>query len=39
MQRPRSEHWGLKALDVLDSQPGYDRVHDILMRITSGVAA
>jgi len=37
MQRPNAELGGLKPLEVLDSQPGYDRVRDILMRVTFGI--
>ncbi|MCX4166095.1 MULTISPECIES: antitoxin Xre/MbcA/ParS toxin-binding domain-containing protein [Paraburkholderia] len=39
LQRPHAELGGLKPLEVLDSQPGYDRVRDLLMRITFGVSA
>jgi putative toxin-antitoxin system antitoxin component (TIGR02293 family) len=39
MQRPHAELGRLKPLEVLDSQPGYDRVRDILMRISFGVSA
>lgn len=39
MQRPNGELGGLRPLEVLDSQPGYDRVRDLLMRVTFGVSA
>ncbi|QDQ82133.1 DUF2384 domain-containing protein [Paraburkholderia megapolitana] len=39
LQRPHAELGGLRPLEVLDSQPGYDRVRDLLMRITFGVSA
>ncbi|OLL33136.1 hypothetical protein BTH42_04135 [Burkholderia sp. SRS-W-2-2016] len=39
MRRPNAELGGLKPLEVLDSQPGYDRVRDILLRATFGIAA
>jgi putative toxin-antitoxin system antitoxin component (TIGR02293 family) len=38
MKRPNAELGSLKPLEVLDSQPGYDRVRDLLMRITFGVS-
>ncbi|PRZ44841.1 putative toxin-antitoxin system antitoxin component (TIGR02293 family) [Paraburkholderia fungorum] len=38
MQRPNAELGGLKPLEVLDSQPGYDRVRDLLLRVTFGIA-
>ncbi|HDR8948699.1 MULTISPECIES: type II RES/Xre toxin-antitoxin system antitoxin [Burkholderia] len=39
MQRSNAELGGLKPLEVLDSQPGYDRVRDILLRATFGIPA
>ncbi len=39
MQRPNAALGKLKPLEVLDSQPGYDRVRDLLMRATFGIAA
>nr|WP_322048367.1 antitoxin Xre/MbcA/ParS toxin-binding domain-containing protein [Paraburkholderia sp. J67] len=39
MQRANAELAGLKPLEVLDSQPGYDRVRDILLRATFGIPA
>lgn len=39
IKRPNAALGGLKPLDVLDSQPGYDRVRDLLLRVTFGVAA
>ncbi|MDR6413124.1 type II RES/Xre toxin-antitoxin system antitoxin [Paraburkholderia terricola] len=38
MQRPNGALGGLGPLEVLDSQPGYDRVRDLLMRVTFGVS-
>ncbi|WP_415873972.1 antitoxin Xre/MbcA/ParS toxin-binding domain-containing protein [Burkholderia ubonensis] len=38
LRRPNAELAGLLPLEVLDSQPGYDRVRDLLMRITFGVS-
>nr|WP_315594873.1 antitoxin Xre/MbcA/ParS toxin-binding domain-containing protein [uncultured Cupriavidus sp.] len=37
MQKPLYELDGMKPLEVLDSQPGYDRVRDILMRAAFGI--
>ncbi|MFC4424471.1 antitoxin Xre/MbcA/ParS toxin-binding domain-containing protein [Cupriavidus pampae] len=37
MQKPLFELDGMKPLEVLDSQPGYDRVKDILMRAAFGI--
>ncbi|WP_454721076.1 MULTISPECIES: antitoxin Xre/MbcA/ParS toxin-binding domain-containing protein [Cupriavidus] len=37
MQKPLFELDGMKPLEVLDSQPGYDRVKDILMRTAFGI--
>ncbi|GJG96819.1 antitoxin Xre/MbcA/ParS toxin-binding domain-containing protein [Cupriavidus pauculus] len=37
MQKPLFELDGMKPLEVLDSQPGYDRVRDILMRAAFGI--
>lgn len=39
MQRPNIELGGLRPLEVLDSQPGYDRVRDLLLRVIHGVSA
>ena len=39
MQRSNAELGGLSPLEVLDSQPGYDRVREILLRVIHGVAA
>ncbi|ONC41624.1 hypothetical protein AQ914_18205 [Burkholderia pseudomallei] len=39
MQRPHIELGGLRPLEVLDSQPGYDRVRDLLLRVIHGVSA
>jgi putative toxin-antitoxin system antitoxin component (TIGR02293 family) len=39
MQRPNAELAGLSPLEVLDSQPGYDRVRDLLLRVIHGVSA
>jgi putative toxin-antitoxin system antitoxin component (TIGR02293 family) len=39
MQRNNAELAGLSPLEVLDSQPGYDRVRDILLRVIHGVSA
>lgn len=39
MQRPHVELGGLRPLEVLDSQPGYDRVRDLLLRVIHGVSA
>jgi putative toxin-antitoxin system antitoxin component (TIGR02293 family) len=39
LQRPHVELGGLRPLEVLDSQPGYDRVRDLLLRVTFGVSA
>jgi putative toxin-antitoxin system antitoxin component (TIGR02293 family) len=39
MQRANAELGGLRPLEVLDSQPGYDRVRDILLRATFGIPA
>jgi putative toxin-antitoxin system antitoxin component (TIGR02293 family) len=39
MQRPNAALGKLKPLEVLDSQPGYDRVRDLLMRAAFGIAA
>ncbi|WP_172903001.1 antitoxin Xre/MbcA/ParS toxin-binding domain-containing protein [Burkholderia stabilis] len=39
MSRANAELDGLKPLEVLDVQPGYDRVRDILNRAQFGVAA
>jgi putative toxin-antitoxin system antitoxin component (TIGR02293 family) len=39
MQRSNAELAGLSPLEVLDSQPGYDRVRDILLRVIHGVSA
>ncbi|KVR09925.1 antitoxin Xre/MbcA/ParS toxin-binding domain-containing protein [Burkholderia ubonensis] len=36
--RPNIELAGLRPLDALDSQPSYDRVHDLLTRITFGLS-
>ena len=37
MQKSLFELDGMKPLEVLDSQPGYDRVRDILMRAAFGI--
>ncbi|WP_342050863.1 MULTISPECIES: antitoxin Xre/MbcA/ParS toxin-binding domain-containing protein [unclassified Cupriavidus] len=37
MQKPLFELDGMKPLEVLDSQPGYDRVRDILTRAAFGI--
>ncbi|WP_413226806.1 antitoxin Xre/MbcA/ParS toxin-binding domain-containing protein [Burkholderia sp. AU38729] len=39
MQLPHSELAGMWPLELLDSQPGYDRVRDILMRVIHGIGA
>jgi putative toxin-antitoxin system antitoxin component (TIGR02293 family) len=39
MQRSNAELAGLRPLEVLDSQPGYDRVREILLRVIHGVSA
>ncbi|CAM2170825.1 DUF2384 domain-containing protein [Paraburkholderia sacchari] len=39
MQRTNAELGGLCPLEVLDSQPGYDRVREILLRVIHGVSA
>ena len=39
MRRGNAALGGLTPLEVLDTQPGYDRVRDILARIAFGVAA
>jgi putative toxin-antitoxin system antitoxin component (TIGR02293 family) len=39
MQRSNAELSGLSPLAVLDSQPGYDRVREILLRVIHGVSA
>lgn len=39
MRRPHAELGGLSPLDVLDSQPGYDRARDLLLRVIHGVSA
>ncbi len=39
MCRPNATLGGMTPLEVLDTQPGYDRVRDILSRIAFGVAA
>lgn len=39
MQRGNATLGGLKPLEVLDSQPGYDRVRTLLLQVTHGVAA
>ena len=39
MRRPNATLGGMTPLEVLDTQPGYDRVRDILSRIAFGVAA
>ncbi|WP_240202925.1 antitoxin Xre/MbcA/ParS toxin-binding domain-containing protein [Burkholderia sp. LMG 13014] len=39
MRRPHAELAGLSPLDVLDSQPGYDRARDLLLRVIHGVSA
>ncbi|ESS37744.1 hypothetical protein P355_0462 [Burkholderia cenocepacia KC-01] len=39
MQLPHAELAGLRPLEVLDSQPGYDRVRDLLMRVIYGIGA
>ncbi len=39
MQLPHAELGGLRPLEVLDSQPGYDRVRDLLMRVIHGIGA
>jgi putative toxin-antitoxin system antitoxin component (TIGR02293 family) len=39
MQRTNAELGGLSPLEVLDSQPGYDRVREILLRVIHGVSA
>jgi putative toxin-antitoxin system antitoxin component (TIGR02293 family) len=39
MQRSNAELAGLSPLEVLDSQPGYDRVREILLRVIHGVSA
>ncbi|AXF24644.1 hypothetical protein CUJ89_30750 [Burkholderia pyrrocinia] len=39
MSRANAELDGLKPIEVLDVQPGYDRVRDILNRAQFGVAA
>ncbi|TGN99091.1 DUF2384 domain-containing protein [Burkholderia sp. USMB20] len=39
MNRANAELDGLKPLEVLDVQPGYDRVRDILNRAQFGVGA
>ncbi|WP_239695394.1 antitoxin Xre/MbcA/ParS toxin-binding domain-containing protein [Burkholderia pseudomallei] len=38
MLRPNIELAGLRPLEVLDSQPGYDCVRDLLTRITFGLS-
>ncbi|KAF1028911.1 MAG: hypothetical protein GAK40_00735 [Burkholderia plantarii] len=38
MQRENALLGGLRPLEVLDTQPGYDRVRDMLIRITFGIA-
>lgn len=38
MLRPNGQLAGLSPLEVLDAQPGYDRVRDLLMRITFGMS-
>ena len=39
MQRGNATVGGLQPLEVLDSQPGYDRVRTLLLQGTHGVAA
>jgi putative toxin-antitoxin system antitoxin component (TIGR02293 family) len=39
LQRPNALLDGQRPLDVLDTQPGYDRVRDILVRLEQGVGA
>ncbi len=39
MQRENAMLGGLKPLEALDSQPGYDRVRTLLLRVTHGVTA
>ncbi|WP_433694206.1 type II RES/Xre toxin-antitoxin system antitoxin [Herbaspirillum seropedicae] len=39
MRRANAALGGMTPLEVLDTQPGYDRVRDILSRIAFGVAA
>ncbi|RQR45285.1 DUF2384 domain-containing protein [Burkholderia sp. Bp9126] len=39
MNRANAELDGLKPIEVLDVQPGYDRVRDILNRAQFGIAA
>jgi putative toxin-antitoxin system antitoxin component (TIGR02293 family) len=39
MQRSNAELAGMSPLEVLDSQPGYDRVREILLRVIHGVSA
>ncbi|MBM2765380.1 antitoxin Xre/MbcA/ParS toxin-binding domain-containing protein [Burkholderia anthina] len=39
MQLPHAELTGLRPLEVLDSQPGYDRVRELLMRVIHGIGA
>lgn len=39
MRRANAALGGLTPLEVLDTQPGYDRVRDILSRIAFGIAA
>lgn len=39
LKRPLAGLNQVRPLEMLDTQPGYDRVRDILMRVISGVAA
>lgn len=38
MRRPHAELAALSPLDVLDSQPGYDRAHNLLLKVIHGVS-
>lgn len=38
MRRPHAELAGLSPLDMLDTQPGYDRARDLLLRVIHGVS-
>ncbi len=39
LQRPNALLDGQRPLDVLDTQPGYDRVREVLVRLVQGVGA
>jgi len=39
MQRGNAMLGGLRPLEMLDSQPGYDRVRTLLLRVAHGVTA